>query len=331
MSEVLVTGATGFVGSHLVEALLRSGKAVVCLVRPGRDALHLERPGIRIHPGDLLDGESLRGCCDGVETVFHLGACANLRTRNARSLRANTAGTRNLLKEVGRSGGVGRLLYMSSLTAAGRPPGERVSRPLDDRCGGVPDTPYGRSKCEAERTVRSGCEGAGIAYVILRPALVYGPGSRPDAGMNALMRAVATGSLASRFDLPGRLSVVYVKDLVRACLIVAEHPEAVNRTFFVSDGPPVTFGEIFQTVRRLLGRRRTSHRLSEGACRAAGSAYDCLDRLFGVSGLIPPYLLAPVSANLACESSALQQQLGYRAHYPLSLGLAETLRIQKCA
>ena len=327
MSEVLVTGATGFIGSHLVEALIQTGKPQTCLVRQGRDTTPLERKGIRIHRGDLMDKQSLRGCCAGVEIVYHLGACSALRTRKAEVLRVNTVGTRNLLSEASRSGSVKRFVYMSSLAAAGRPPGERLSRPLGDCCCDQPDTPYGRSKRQAEIDVQNTCALAGIPYVILRPTLVYGPRSRPGAGMNALTRAVEMDAFSSRLDLPGRISVVYIRDLIRACLAVAESPEAIGRTFFVSDGHPVTFGEIFQTIRRLLGRSCRPHRLPGGVCRVARTLYDTLDRRFGLSTVAPSYLLAPVGASLACESRALQEQLGYTADYSLSLGLAETLRM----
>ncbi len=324
MPDVLVTGATGFIGSHLVEALLNSGKTVACLVRPHRDVSRLQRSGIRFHQGDLMRPESLKGCCDGVDTVYHLGAHSALGTRNARDLEVNTTGAVNLLKEASTSGSLKRFILMSSLAAAGRPPGQRL-RPLGDTSDSLPDTPYGRSKRKAEIAVRTLCGEAKIPYVILRPALVYGPRSLPDAGMNALMRAVETGRLISRFDLPGRISVVYVKDLVRVCLLAGTHPDAANRTFFVSSDPPVTFGELFRTIRQVLGRRYTPNRLAHGLCQMAGAGYDWLDKRFGLSGLIPSYFLAPLSASLACESTGLQQ-LGYRANYPLSLGLSKTLR-----
>jgi nucleoside-diphosphate-sugar epimerase len=324
MSKILVTGGTGFIGSHLLEYLLDSGEQVVALVRPHSGVR--KHPGLEIHRGDLLDPGSLNGCCEDVDIVYHLAAHPSLGTRNSETLSINSTGTKNLLQEVRKSGTVERFILMSSLAAAGSRPGKRlteISRELDVA---QPDTPYGRSKLQAEAFTREVCTRDGIPYVILRPGLVYGPGSPPDGGMNALVGTVKSGSLLARFDLPGKVSVVHVGDLIQACLIVAKHPFAAGRTFFVSDSHPVSFGEIFKTVRKQIGRSYHPIPITEGFCSLARNIYNWLDRTLAISHVIPSYMLAPLGSSLACNSNEIRSQLGFEAQYTLSHGMANTLR-----
>ena len=144
MSKVLVTGATGFVGSHLMNALLQTNTQVVALVRPETDVR--DHANLEIHRGNLLDPSSLRDCCQNVEAVYHLAANPSLGTRDARALSVNWEGTRNLLHEARSANTVKRFVLMSSLAAAGSRPGDRLSELSTETDTATPDTAYGKSK-----------------------------------------------------------------------------------------------------------------------------------------------------------------------------------------
>ena len=324
MSKILVTGGTGFVGSHLLDALLNSGEQVVALVRP--ESKVRTHPGLSVHHGNLLDPGSLRGCCEDAKSVFHLAAYPTLGSKDASALAVNSIGTSNLLHEVLDSGSVERFILMSSLAAAGHRPGKKLVELSIESDDAYPDTDYGQSKLQAEAFTQQVCGKAEIPYVILRPGLVYGPGSRPDGGMNAIVGTVRNDNLLVRFDLPGKVSVVHVADLVQACLTVATHPDAAGRTFFVSDNCPVSFGEIFQTVRKQIGRSYHPIPIADGLCAFARNIYNWLDKTLTISTLIPSYMLAPLGSSLACNSSEIKSQLGFEAQYTLSHGLANTIR-----
>jgi len=156
--RVLVTGATGFLGQHLVEALQRCPSTVIALMR-NPDGWQGELSGVR---GDLTQPESLKGLCSGVSTVFHLAGVAHVDPEHTpgtgeRHRRVTVEGTRALLEEAVRAG-VGRFVFVSSVKVMG----EGGHRRLDEASPEAPETAYGKAKLAAERLVRETCDTHGI-------------------------------------------------------------------------------------------------------------------------------------------------------------------------
>src|SRR6185312_13128446 len=164
--RVLVTGATGFVGSHLAEALRRRGDEVTVLARSARKAAALAPLGVRVVAGDLHDRDALRRAVEGQDLVHHVAGVIAAR-READFMVANRDGTRNVV-QAAEAAEVGRLVFVSSMAAAGptikgRPlRGDELTRPV---------TGYGRSKLAAEQVVTA----SRLAWTIVRPPIVYGP------------------------------------------------------------------------------------------------------------------------------------------------------------
>ena len=259
--RIFLTGATGFVGSHIAQALLDRGDGVTALVR-SREGWLGEVPGVEKVEGDILDPSSLsRAFSSPFHVVIH---CAGITSapQNMDYYRVNALGTYNLvraLKEV--SWAPERLVYISSLAAAG--PGEK-----DEESPATPLTPYGESKLYGERFV----EGSGLPFLVLRPPVIFGP---RDTDVLRFFKLVARG-WAPAFFKEKHLSIVYVKTLVEALLFLLERD--VGGTFFVADGS-YTWWEVAEKAAAAEGRRLRALPLSQGALTpvaAASQFYRCL-------------------------------------------------------
>jgi nucleoside-diphosphate-sugar epimerase len=245
--RALVTGATGFIGSHLVEELLRRGFEVRCLIRRTSDTRFLETLGVELVPGDYQDPDSLAPAVANIDHVFHLAAVLTALTWEEYR-RANVEATKNLLAACrARNPGLRRFVFVSSISAAG-PSEQGRARTEDDPSAPISD--YGRSKLLAEEAVRqySGV----LPAVIVRPPNVIGPRQRElleaiNLIRRRIMPVVGTGE--------PQTSLCYVGDVVEALILAAEHPAAAGRTYFLADPRPYAWPEISQSIARALGIR----------------------------------------------------------------------------
>jgi dihydroflavonol-4-reductase len=219
---ILVTGGTGFIGSHLVERLVAQGRPLRCLVRRP----HGRQPAaaVELAHGDLESGAGLAEALRGVDTVIHLAGVTKARTA-ADYDRGNAVATANLLRAAGHLDQIGRFVHVSSLAAAGPSPADR---PLTETDEPHPVSHYGRSKLAGEQAVRQ--SPVAERSVIVRPPVVYGP---RDRDVLQVLRTVARGWMAQIGAAPRRFSHIYVGDLVDG-LIAAADCASARRTGFLS-------------------------------------------------------------------------------------------------
>jgi 2-alkyl-3-oxoalkanoate reductase len=251
MPTYLITGATGFVGSHVADVCKARGNHVRALARPTADLSHLTQLGVEIVPGDVADPASVAKAVDGVDVVIHAaakvgdwGPVEDYRT-------INVQGTQNLLDAV-RVRPVRRFVQVSSLGVyeARHHYGTDEAEPLPDHhIDG-----YTQTKVEAEKLVLEAVRTYAVPAVILRPGFVYGPRDR-----SVLPRLV--GRLKERSILyiaRGRyaLNTTYVGNIAEACVLAADHPGAVGEVFNITDGELVTKRQFFETVADGLGLKR---------------------------------------------------------------------------
>ena len=245
--RALVTGATGFIGSHLVEELQRRGFAVRCLVRKASQTRFLETLGVELVPGDYQDPGSLQAAVGDVDYVFHLAAVLTALNWEAYR-RANVEATKNLLAAcLAWNPGLRRFVFVSSISAAG-PSEKGRARTEDDPSTPISD--YGRSKLLAEQAVESYARR--FPVVIIRPPNVIGPRQRELLEAIRLIRrrivpVIGTGE--------PQTSLCYVGDVVEALILAAERPRAAGRTYFLADPRPYAWREINQAIARALGIR----------------------------------------------------------------------------
>lgn len=224
--KVLVTGATGFIGSNLVAELVKRGYEVTCLARKTSRLRYLEGLNLNIVYGDCTDKDSLQRLSLNFSYVFHLAGLTKARKEEEFFL-TNGKGTENLLNVVSESPQrVKRFLYMSSLAAVGP---SREGTPLDETATPWPVSLYGKSKLEGEQaTLRYKDQ---IPVTVLRPSAVYGP---RDREFFLFFKMVKRGF----YPYWGKCyySLLYVDDLVRGLIGAAESSEAEGKVYFLSDG-----------------------------------------------------------------------------------------------
>ena len=228
--KALVTGATGFVGSHLVEALVGNGDEVTALVRSPGKAKLLTQLGIRQVPGDLYDAAALANAVRDQDVVYHVAGVTAARNE-ADFLRANRDGTHNLLAAVHsslsaepshRGGEPPRFVLVSSMAAGGA--SER-GRPLRGDEPPSPVTAYGRSKLAGEAVVRV----SALPWTIIRPPMVYGP---RDTEVFKVFKLVRSGLTPVFGDGRQELSAVTGPDLAQALILAASSAATVGKTYY---------------------------------------------------------------------------------------------------
>lgn len=313
--RALVTGGTGFVGSHLIEQLLEAGDSVTALVRNPRKAAGLAGRGVHLVEGDLGNQDALRRATVDQEAIYHsAGLVAALD--EATFLAINRDGTERLLRAAAESGRP-RFLFISSLAAAG--PSPRGSR----RRGEEPAEPvsgYGRSKLAGESVVRAGP----LPWVIIRPPGVYGP---RDTEFLRLFQAARYGLLPVFEGGNQELSLVYVRDLVTALVALARTKEATGGTFYPSHPEILTSGEVARTIGRAMGKSVRLVPLPRFIAKTALATSALAARLTGGTTLLTPdkgnELFAPA---WTCDPGPLERvtEGRWKAMVSLEQGSRET-------
>lgn len=240
--KALVTGATGFIGSHVCEALIRRGYRITCLSRgtPGRT--WIDNLNVNSVRADCTICESLRQVDDEFDYVFHIAGLTKSCSREA-FYAVNARGTENLVKTIAEiNPSVKRFIYVSSLAAIGP---SKNGAPVNEDTPPAPVSHYGKSKLEGERAVLRWSDA--IPTTILRPPAVYGP---RDRDMLVLFQMIKKGFF---FDL-GKCyySLLYVDDLIEGILLSAEQEQAAGKIFFLSDGNIYSGDEIVSEISSLL-------------------------------------------------------------------------------
>ncbi len=317
--HAVVTGSTGFIGSHLVDALLARGHTVRALVRPETlPALRDSR--LEHYEADLLDDRSVRESrvWEGATHVFHLAGVTRGRTL-AHFRAGNVFPTANVLAALAaRSGKPPRVVLVSSQAAAG--PAPSADAPLRETDRPVPVEAYGRSKLQAEQAVARYRND--LPITIVRPAAVYGPRDRDFLeAFKQASRRVALHAVPRDHSF----SLVHVTDLVDALLRAAERPVAAGRTYFVADEVPVTWGQFYDAIAAAAGSRPLQLQVPSAAVRVAAHAGDLLSTLTGRSTLLNRNKAALARPRWwLCDASQARAELEWRSTVPLQEGVRET-------
>jgi dihydroflavonol-4-reductase len=312
VAGILITGATGFVGSHLIEALARHGLRARALVRETSDVALLERHGIERVIGDITDPASLRRAVAAADTILHLAA-ATRALRPATFHAVNAGGTRRLVEAIQADGRPRRLVYLSSLAAAGA----RESRPVRPDDEPRPLTAYGRSKLEGERAC---LDAAGLSVAVLRPPAVYGP---RDRDLLTFFRLAERGILPLVGAAGRPLQFIHARDLAEAVLAAASS-EATG-IFHVAEPRSYTWSEVLDLVAAAVGRRGVRVRVPTPLLRGAAAATEAVSHLRGAPAIFDRDKAREVLApGWICETDRARRELGFEAATPLAEGLRET-------
>jgi dihydroflavonol-4-reductase len=245
--RVLVTGANGFIGSHLAEALLKASFRVRCLVRKTSALNWLEDLDVELVYGELNDTASLERAVDGVDWIFHLAGKTKALSKEE-FFRVNAAGTEKLLHAALKAaGGLKRFVYVSSMAATGPGPDGRAITENDPP---RPLTWYGESKLEGERiALRFGDR---IPVSIVRPPPVFGP---RDEDVFQFFKAVHCGLIPSVGRRDARAAFLYVDDLVDGLIRTAGTAAAAGKTYFLASSSCLEWREFGRIAADAMGRK----------------------------------------------------------------------------
>jgi nucleoside-diphosphate-sugar epimerase len=317
MKRALVTGATGFVGSHLVEALRQRGVAVTALVLPGVATEPLERLGVQPVRGSLDDHEVLRRAAEGHDVVFHVAGLVAARSE-AEFLRVNRDGTAHLVRaaeQVGRP----RFVLVSSMTAAGSAaPGAR----LDGQETPHPVSRYSRSKLAGEEVVRA----AALPWTIIRPPMVYGPRERD---LLKVFRMVRRWGLAPVFGNGSQqLSAVYAPDLAESMIAAAGAEATTGRIYYPCHAEVFSSSMLVRAIAAACARPRVRiipvpRWLTRIVLGVAGGTAALLGRAIIQTADKTNEYFQPAWVG---DPSPLERDAGWRAKYDLASGLEATFR-----
>lgn len=311
--RIALTGATGFVGSHLAEALLAGGHEVRCLVRSPARAADLQEKGCALVAGALEDEDALRRLLEGADVLHHVAGLIGARTL-ADFERVNRAGAFAIAR-LAREAGVRRMVHVSSLAVSGPTvPG----RPLEEADRDQPVTPYGRSKQAGEEAVRA----SGVRFTIVRPPVVYGP---RDRQVLRLFRMARRGLAPLLGDGRQELSFVHAADLARALVAAGESAAAEGRTYHAAHPEVTTQRAFVEAIGRAAGRTVRTVALPPLVVRGALWSTGLVARALGRGTLLSPEKAAELLAPAwTCTSEALARDAGWRAEIPLEQGLRDT-------
>lgn len=302
-----VTGATGFVGRAVVEALDRRGAEAVALVRSTR---RLDGAAAVRVVGDVDGATDWRGHVHDLDAVVHLAARVHVMDGNGKEQRAachavNAEGTRKLAEDCA-AAGVRRLVLVSSVKVNGE---QTLDRPFAETDAVAPTDPYASSKWQAEQHLRAICAASGLQGVIVRPVLVYGPGA--GGNLARLMRLVRRGVPLPFAAVDNRRSLIGVANLADLLLCCAVSERAAGRLFLAADGDDLSTADLIRHLAAGLGVRPRLFSAPPGLLRGVAGVFGRspdIDRLIG---------------SLQVDTTAAREHLGWRPQVSTRAGLAD--------
>lgn len=318
--KALITGANGFIGSHLVQELVNRGWAVSCLVRKTSRLESLQGSSVGMVIGDTRDKESLRQAVRGQEVVFHLAGAINapdLKTYHE----INAVGTLNLVEAcLEENPALRKFVHVSSISAAGPSPSGTALRE-EDECRPISD--YGRSKREAEVFILE--RGDRLAATIIRPPNVIGPRQKELADSIRLIRKrilplVGTGETQT--------SLAAVGDVVAALILAAEKPESRGQIYFVTDGRAHSWREITRTVVEALGMRGPFLKVPYGVQYAVAAAIEAVARIRRKTPALSRAIVKDSRRYFwVYDSSKIERELGFRPSFEVTESIRQAVAV----
>ncbi len=317
MRSVLLTGATGFIGSHLADALVQRGHGVHLYVRQWTEHLRvLEEIGATVIVGKGADDRAALGrALGGADTVIHCAASVRDVHREA-FYRANVRFTENILRLMDPDQA---FVFISSQAAAGP---SRAGRPVDETVEPLPVTEYGRTKLLAEQAVNCWGRERGGRYLILRPSSVYGPRERD---FYWLFKGISRGLAVIPGNGRQRLSLIHVADLVRAVL-AALHSDRRNETYFVTGDETGSWLDLVRLIQAALSRKRVLEwRCPAALALPAALVADAVSRVTERPGLLcRDKVMEMKQPAWLCSSTKFKADVGWNPDIPLETGIRHT-------
>ena len=311
--RALVTGGTGFVGSHLAEALRRQGDTVTVLARSATKAEALAPLGVHIVAGDLADTAAVRKAVEGQDVVYHVAA-ANTALSEEAFMAANLEGTRSVVEAAQAAGGP-RFVLVSSMAAGGPSP---RGKPLQGDEPPRPVTAYGRSKLAAEEVVKAST----LPWTIIRPPMVYGP---RDQEVLKVFRIARFGIAPVFGDGTQELTAIHGADLADALIAAGLSSTTLHRTYCGTHPDVFTSTDFVRSVAVAMGRTVAVIKVPHTVGRGILAVTETVARLTRRATILTTdkanEFFQPAWTG---DPAPLTRDTGWRARRNLASGLADT-------
>lgn len=332
MARVLVTGASGFVGYHLVQALRAQRDEVTCLVRRTSRVEQLEGLDVRFVYGDVTDSEGLEQAVAGAEVVFHAAGCTTALDRR-QYFAVNAEGTRRIAQACAEQTRPPVLVVVSSLAAAGPSP---MGRPRTEEDPPQPVSAYGRSKLAAELEARRFADR--LPITIVRPPFVMG--ERDAKGVEVYRAVRRLGVHANPGLAVHRFSLIHAADLAQALILAAERgqrlrpgqgtPQDHDSTgiYFAASEEQLSYLDLGRLIASEVGRPRACMlRVPSPIVWLIGSCNEVIGRLRGEPlALNLDKVREALAGSWVCSTERAQRELGFRVAVPLAERIRQTAR-----
>jgi len=314
--KVALTGATGYTGGHVLNALRARGDDVVALAR-AEGARRLAAAGTRVVEGDLASEDALRRLVDGAEAVVHIAAVYRTAGHpDAYYREVNVHGTARLA-DAAASAGVRRFVHTSTVGVHGHV----AHPPADEDAPMAPGDIYQETKAEGERAALARHGTNGMSVAVVRPGAIYGPG---ETRLLKLFRAIARGRYAVVGSGRALYHPVFIDDLVQGFLLALDRPEAAGQSFIVAGPRYVSQSELAALIARHTGGRVLPFRVPAWPLQLAGALCEAICVPFGID---PPIHRRRVDfwvKNRAFRIDKARRLLGYAPRFDLDEGVART-------
>ena len=317
---ILVTGGSGFLGSHVIEQLSQSGRSVRALVRRSSDTKFLRSlSNVELCDGAIDDRASLERAVNGVEAVVHSAGLVKARNLDE-FMRVNARGTENLLAAcLPHASTLKRFVQVSSITVGG--PSDAYGNPVPVDATPRPVTDYGRSKLAAELAVLAKKDQ--LKVTIIRPPAIYGP---RDREILAFFKSIKMGVLPLLGSPQSKLSMTYGPDCARACIRAIDADVPSGRIFAVDDGAVHTMSELIREAESAMGKRAflripLPRRVVEGAALLSES----YGKLTGKAMMLTRDKCNELFDQWVCDGEKARTELGFTPSVSFSQGVKQTV------
>jgi len=316
--KALVTGARGFIGSHLVEALLKKKYEVRCLLRNKKGAdTWLQDLDVEVVEGDLTRPESLLGAVKDMEYVFHLAGSTKAYSKGEFD-KSNFCGTKNLLEATAKANPeLKRFVHVSSLAVGGP---SRNGKPLTEKEASQPVSNYGRSKLKAENAALEYAKKIPVA--IVRPPAVYGP---RDKDMFELFKYAKRGRCLEIVGGTQQLSIIYVKDLVNGIILAAEKDEAAGQVYYLCNDEVYSAKAVGDLLAGSFRKRASALRIPLFLVFLLSCGGEIYSKLLRRPSLLSLDKYREIKqTSWICDNSKAKSELDFSAEFSLEEGFKET-------
>ncbi|RLI78455.1 hypothetical protein DRP07_11040 [Archaeoglobales archaeon] len=319
MKKVLVTGATGFTGSHLVRRLLKEGYAVRAFIRKRSSKLP---SGIEIVMGDLRDKDSIVKAVKGIDIIFHVAAqFQDYRAKDKVYWEVNVEGTKYLLEEALKND-IERFIHCSTVGVLG----DVKEIPANEDTPPNPGDIYQITKYEAEKLALEYYKKHGLPVVVIRPAGIYGPG---DMRLLKLFKLISENKFVMFGNGDKLYHLTYIDDLINGFILCATKKGIEGEIFIIAGEEPITVKELVKQISETLGVPYPRRRFPLFPVFVASILCEKICKLFGVSPPLFPRRLDFFRKNRAFSIEKAKKVLGYEPQIDLKTGLKRTIEWYK--